>query len=233
MASVTRRDALRIVAAGFGLSVAGCLSTETRPGTQPAEPVPDSTRHTESAIPATTVVNDGEASAPPSCPDEYTPLDPWWVVEGPGPFDGFELTLSDREVALGDALAVTLTNRTNQERSTGNKQKFDVQYRSADGWHTIFGIEQDLAAYTDEGILHPPGRGFRWDLRFTRDGLSDVVDHAPTYHVCAPLEPGTYRFVYWGITTEREVRNEYQTDYAIGVPFDVIRSSSRDGRARR
>lgn len=216
-----RRAMLRLFTAGAGLSLTGCLSTETRSNGDTADSTRTSTNTPEDQTHTDTPVEDGEASAPPSCPSEYTPLEPSWVVEGPGPLGGFDLSLDTREIQRGDTLNATLTNVTNEEHSSGIKQKYDIQYQSESGWHTIFGTEEDYAVYLDLAIAHPPGEGFSWQLEFTQEGLTDAVDDPVTYHVCTSLDPGTYRFVYWGITTEREAQNDYETDYALGVPFSV------------
>jgi hypothetical protein len=114
----------------------------------------------------------------------------------------------------------TLRDVAEEELRTGNKKKYDIQYRGEEGWHSIFGTD-GIAPWTDEAVPHQPGEGFRWELTFTQDGLSEAVDHGPAYFVCNPLEPGTYRFVYWGVTPERERQEDFETDYALGVPFTV------------
>jgi hypothetical protein len=112
---------------------------------------------------------------------------------------------------------VSLRNVTDSTQSTGNRRKFDVQYRGSDGWHTIFGKKDD-SFLNDIGIEHEPNQGFTWEFPVTRDGLSSLTGH---YGVCTPINPGTYRFVYWGITTEQEKKEDYETDYAIGTSFTV------------
>lgn len=231
MPSWTRREILRATVAGSATAVAGCLSetpSESVATSSPADtPSPSPAATTESAsrtaTSSGTSVPDGEASPARSCRDGYHSIDPWWIVEGSGPLGGFDLTLDEDEISRDDILRARLTNVTDEERSTGTKQKFDIQYRAENGWHTIFGTVSEHAGYIDLAVLHEPGAGFEWELRFTRDGLSGTVDgHGELNHyACAPIESGTYRFVYWGITTERERRNDYETDYALGVPFTV------------
>jgi len=116
-------------------------------------------------------------------------------------------------------LTVSLRNVTSKTLYTGNIGKYDVQYRTEDGWHTTFG-KKDHVYWTDEAIEHEPRQGFTWQFPFTHDGISQVVDN-PGYGTCTELEAGTYRFVYWGITTEQEENEDYETDYALGVPFTV------------
>lgn len=221
MSSLNRRKFLSFTATTIGLPVAGCLSNEFQGMSGTSRSTPSRTRPAGNSRQRTSTVNDGKSSAPSSCPNGITPLEPWWVVEGPGPLGGFDLSIRAREISIGGTLSATLTNITNEEKSTGNKQKYDIQYQTESGWETIFGIDQETAMYTSEGITHQPGEGFSWNLTFTRSGLTDAVNQEPMYSVCAPLESGTYRFVYWGITTEQEVRDDYETDYGIGIAFSV------------
>lgn len=205
----TRRQVLARLAAGGSLGLAGCVAG-----------VPDG--HAEpSATPAT--AGDGSAGPAPSCPDGAEPFDPSWVVLGSGPLAGFELRLDRSTYARGETLVVELRNVTDSRQSTGIAGKYDVQHRGEDGWHTVFGGPADRPlAWTDEGVLHPPGGGFTWRFALTREGLSGGVAGGPDYRVCEPLRPGDYRFVYWGLTSEREREEGFETDYALGVPFGVV-----------
>jgi hypothetical protein len=54
------------------------------------------------------------------------------------------------------------------------------------------------AGYTDLGLYVSPGGGFQW-LTVTSEGLERQNDHNPTYYVCSPLEPGEYRFAFFGL----------------------------------
>lgn len=209
MPSVTRREILGVTAAGVSFTLAGCSSTGRTPTI-------------EITSTSSTPVANGRASPAPSCRNGYSSLDPRWVVEGSGPLGGFDLTLESHAIAHGDTLTATLTNVTDEQQTTGNRKKYDIQYRAESGWHTIFGTEES-AVWTDEGISHPPGDGFTWQLTVTQDGLTNAIDHAPTYYVCAPLTAGDYRFVYWGITSQKEIQSGYETEYAFGAPFTVSR----------
>lgn len=168
------------------------------------------------------MTDNAPAKPAPTCSDGYESLNPWWIVKGPGPLAGFELRLDSESYAVGDELTVKLRNVTGGKRGTGNKDKYDLQHHGPDGWHTIFGTPADEEfGWTDEGILHPPGNGFTWRFTITRDGLSGGGRTGSGYHVCEPITPGTYRFVYWGITIEREDGAGVETNYALGIPFRV------------
>jgi hypothetical protein len=226
---VTRREVLAAATAGGSLVLGGCTSggstrsDRTRSASPPSStdtPSPSRTA-TERATPSATPFEDGRASPAPTCPDGYDPLRPRWVVEGPGPLGGFELSLARDTLERGATLTARLTNVTAETRTTGTEKKYDIQSRDGDDWYSVFGTEPE-AFHTDEAVTHRPGDGFVWELPLTREGLTDAVDTGPTYAVCGPLEPGEYRFVYWGITSRKEVEAEYETEYALGVRFSVV-----------
>ena len=205
MPAPSRRRLLTLVAASLPLSIAGCAGSGTQSTQTPYNP------------------SDTEpARSAPSCPDGVDSLDPGWVVTGSGPAGGFELTAGQSTVAQGESLTVTLQNVTDRTRTTGNRRKLDLQYRGTDGWHTIFGTQSD-AVWTDIAIEHQPGTAFGWTFTMSEDGITTFLDEldAPLYALCSPIDPGEYRFVYWGITTEREETEDFETDYALGIPFEV------------
>ena len=228
MPSSSRRALLCAVVTGTSVTVVGCLSTGSSAGSNtntasaaesPREPETEGPSETASA--ATKTPNEIGALPARSCGTGYTPLDPAWVVEDPGPLGGFELSVGRGSLSVGDELVATVTNVTDEPKVSGNRQKYDIQYRDGGSWRTIFGLPDEHAVWTDVGIEHQPGEGFAWEFTFTRDGLSDAVDLQPRYHACDPLYPGDYRFVYWGITSEREASEDFETEYALGAPFTV------------
>lgn len=205
----------------FGSGVfAGCSNRATPATTTTNETPTTSSPTTSQSPPSTTTVEDGRAGPALSCPAGHNTFHPTWVVEGPGPLAGFDLTTT-QSLTVGQRFTATLQNVTSANQHTGNKHKYDIQIRAADGWHTIFGL-QDHAGWTDEAIGHKPNQGFTWPFPFTTEGLTDLVENSP-YRVCGPVTSGTYRFVYWGITTEQEANEDYETDYALGVPFTVTK----------
>ena len=211
----SRRQLLTIFAANLPLSVAGCSSQEARP-TQTPSTTPDQSS-------ATYEPENGKAGPAPSCSGGAERFEPWWVVIGNGPAGGFELRSSKKSLNQGQSLTVTLQNVTDQPQSSGNRRKFDLQYKRTGGWHTIFDVEGE-AAWTDIGIEHQPGTAFKWTFKLSREGIVTFLDKfdRSAYKLCSPINPGKYRFVYWGITSEREEKENFETDYALGVPFEVI-----------
>jgi hypothetical protein len=195
------------------LGTLGCLSTPLVAGCQSTT---SSTTTTNSSTATTTPKTTfAERSAEPNtdCVDEYESLDPYWQAVGAGPRDGFRLTASDHRVPLGDDVTFALRNVSDELRETGVSKKLDVQRRGDEGWRTIFGIERGTAGIIDKAVPHDPGEGFTWSVTFSERGLTDAFDYNPTFHVCGDLEPGSYRFVYWGVSR----------DAAHAVPFEVTR----------
>jgi len=214
MPSLSRRKLLSLSAIGLSIALAGCNQSSASQDTTATD-----TTTSPQQTPATTQSRDGSAGPAPSCTGEYSSFTPRWVVEGSGPLAGFNLTTDQQTIALGDTLTVSLRNVTGNTQTTGNRRKYDVQYRNSNGWHTIFG-KKDNYFWNDIGIEHQPSQGFTWQFPFSRDGLSNIAENNG-YGVCAPINTGTYRFVYWGITTEQEEKEDYETDYAIATSFTV------------
>jgi hypothetical protein len=101
----------------------------------------------------------------------------------------------------------------------GSNGKIDIQYQGTDGWHTIFGVPEDQdAVFPQVGIFLDPDETMVWEFTLSKAGLSAGTGQLPSFfHACHPIEPGQYRFVYWGVGDSHPV-NE-----AIGVPFSVVR----------
>ncbi|MFD1647164.1 hypothetical protein [Haloarchaeobius litoreus] len=235
MLSPTRRRLLGAASTALSLVVAGCSSSEGgQDGPPPTSLGPtERTTHTESppttteaaTEPTTTTwtpVDDGTADPAPTCGEKYQSIEPYWVVQSYDPLAGFELKLDSQSISIGERFGATLTNISGEYNGTGNRRKIDIQYRSEDGWHTILGWEEAFAGWTDIGVGHDPGEGFRWEFPFTQEGISEAVNRRLEFHACRPIRAGEYRFVYWGVTTELAVEEDYETDYAIAAPFTVV-----------
>ncbi|WP_323674852.1 hypothetical protein [Halorubellus sp. PRR65] len=181
-----RRRVLAALAATTTTVVAGCQSLASR----------DTTR--ESTAREATAFTEGVVDPATSCGERTEPVDPYWTAAGPGPRDGFRLTASTDRVALGDEVTFTLTNVSGEDQTTGVSKKLDVQRATEADWHSIFGIAPDRGGIIDKVVSHEPGSGFEWPVTVSERGLTDAFEYDPTYRVCGPLEPGRYRFVYWG-----------------------------------
>jgi hypothetical protein len=201
-----RRRVLAVLAASTTTVVGGCQSLGSRETTR------------ESATGEATTFDEGVADPAPTCGEDTEARDPYWTAAGPGPRDGFRLTASADRVALGDDVTFALTNVSDETQTTGVSKKLDVQYATEDGWHSIFGIEPDDWGIIDKVVAHDPGSGFEWTVTVSEPGLSDAFEYDPTFRVCGSLEPGSYRFVYWG--TARSA--------AHAVGFEVVDDGEED-----
>lgn len=189
----------RAVLSGAAVLVAGCVGSDG----------PDNSL---SEGPGRTVTVDGNFDPdPPQCQvsnrvrmgAQFEDL----AYDRSGPF---ELTASSDTVQRGDELDITLTNTTGEGAVTGNRYKYGIQYEGPDGWDSIYGIE-DHAAWTDEGVGIGPGETFEWSFTATTEGFAAENEMNPSYVPCDDIEPGTYRFVYFGVIDTP----------AIGVEFTI------------
>ena len=136
----------------------------------------------------------------------------WGSGSGVGGADGSELELrvtnptydgDDPAEGLrferGDDLRIEMTNVSNREVGVGNHGKYSIELLTEEGWMEIRGGD-DLSrfAYTDELIGHPPGDTFEWEFTMTEEGLVAGGPHADALRVCPDIQPGRYRFVFWG-----------------------------------
>lgn len=181
-----RRRVLAALAASTTTVVGGCQSLASHDATL------------ESNVGEETTFDEGVAGPAPTCGEHTEARDPYWTAAGPGPRDGFRLTASADRVALGEEVTFALTNVSDETQTTGVSKKLDVQRATGDGWHSIFGIEPDSGGIIDKVVAHDPGSGFEWTVTVSERGLTDAFEYNPTFRVCGPLEPGSYRFVYWG-----------------------------------
>jgi len=139
--------------------------------------------------------------APPddslSCADEAVePMEAVTDEQFPEQSDALELTASTDTVVIGDEITFSLRNVGTEVTSLGSIHTYAFQRRDGDGWAPIyhtFGSE-----WYSAWIGFWPGGGYDWSFTFDRNGLERRNSTNPSYLVCSPLEPGTYRFVHWG-----------------------------------
>lgn len=199
--------------AGVLAILSGCA--ESRSASQRTDSPTDSPTMTETPTHSPT---ETETSTEP-CQRDLKRITGEWAVET-GELGGFKLTVSEKSVPLGGTLTVRLTNTTDEERDSGIKAKYDIQRETATDWQSI--IRYEGGGWEDPAIGHEPGEGYRWELTLAQDGFSRLREDrerelGPDYYVCDPLEPGTYRFLYFGIAL-RSTRKD-----ALGVQFTITR----------
>lgn len=201
-----RRDVLAS-AAGSLIVAGGCLSGSESTG----EPTTESTETADSATESATSEAESITTAEPqmrvlpTTPPEKSldcdgDLSPVTLGDGnsyPERHNGLELEASADTVAIGDEITFTLTNVGDEPQDTGEIYKYNLLRRN-DGWEPVFYISEQNP-WTDVGIQVNPGGGFRWPFTVEREGLERQNESNPTYYVCSPLEPGEYRFVFFGL----------------------------------
>lgn len=183
-----RRRFLHVLALGSGLT-AGCLSfdggsqetptgtpTATGDGTPTASPTPTQ--------PTQTPMNCDDLKPHPIDLSEY---------DHRGDSQGLELSASRPTVPFGEEITFRLRNTSQSEQLTGNEQLYALQRATPDGWEHVYQVPQNFA-FTEEAIIHQPDGGFTWTFPVSQAGLT-----RDSYTVCSALEPGVYRFVYWGM----------------------------------
>jgi hypothetical protein len=130
---------------------------------------------------------------------------------------GLELTASPETIAIGDEITFSLRNRSDEPVEVGNIHKYNIRRQTDGGWEPIFQTPEK--AWLDDVETLLPGAGYDWPFTFSQQGLER--NHPPagvSYHVCAPLEPGTYSFAFWGATSDDVPEELLGTTVAVESP---------------
>ena len=98
----------------------------------------------------------------------------------------------------GDDVRFELTNVSAREVYVGNHGKYNVEVFTEGGWTDVRGADDGRFGYTDEAIAHPPGETVAWEFALTESGLVDGENQPDGLRVCPDLQPGRYRFVFFG-----------------------------------
>ncbi|MEZ3144822.1 hypothetical protein [Halobaculum sp. MBLA0143] len=107
---------------------------------------------------------------------------------------------------------MTLENTTETDQLSGTKSRCDIQKREKGSWDSVL-YTDEYPVWRDIPVRHAPGEGFEWNVDIGPGiDFADRID--PSFQECERIEPGTYRFVYWGIT-----RQPQGTNYALAVQF--------------
>lgn len=145
------------------------------------------------------------ATPSPSCTAGKERFDEYSIPQAAyGELDGFSLATNDDSVQRGDTLTVTLTNQTGAEQTTSVEYYYDIHHQQNEKWASVFWKNEDATVgVEDKGVNHGPGEGFAWEVATTRDGFAHRKEGTPL-SVCAPIDAGTYRFVFLGVATYRD-----------------------------
>lgn len=125
---------------------------------------------------------------------------------------GFSLRVNDLSFDYGAIATITLTHSTVGLKVIGNRNKYNFEGYTDEGWQDVRGGDGRFA-YTDEGFGKLTGQGWKWEIELTESGIADATSQDLT--VCPDLESGRYRFVYWGLGGEN----------AVAVGFDLRRDA--------
>lgn len=97
----------------------------------------------------------------------------------------------------GDPFHVEMTNVSSRPVGVGNHGKYALEVETEDGWTDVRGSDTGRFEYTDELLSMRPGDVVEWPFTTDEEGL--VADHPnDDLRVCPDLEPGRYRFVFFG-----------------------------------
>ena len=220
-----RRRLLRNISIAAALpAISGCLDDSTgSPNTTTTEPTETATTTQSTTSPPPRGLEGVEEFPrdPPEtdveCGDEALA----YVQRPSGPrvqrHSGLELTASAETIAIGDEITFSVRNVSDEPVDVGNIHKYNINRQTDDGWESIFQTPEK-AWYDDlETLL--PGAGYDWPFTFTQQGLER--DHPPadvSYHVCSPLEPGTYSFVFFGATSDDLPEELLGTTFTVESP---------------
>ncbi len=183
----TRRGLLTTAAtitAVGSAGMAGCLDFAAGDGPQGPE-----------GIPATLSCAD----------DDFVRLDQ--PFEGPveetvvdTPATRIELSAEGNSETYGQSIRLVLRNTGDEAATTLGRHAYSVQRETESGWLDVRG------STTGEPVTLPqaaepfdPGGTYSWAVELDETALASAVPDREL-EVCPPLGPGTYRFVYWGIT---------------------------------
>ena len=134
----------------------------------------------------------------------------WGSGGSVGDDDGLELRLvnptydgDDPDEALtlerGDEFRVEMTNVAARDIGVGNHGKYTLELYTEAGWTEVRGGDDSARfEYTDELVSTRPGETVEWSFTMTEDGLIEGGPHEDHLRVCPDLEPGRYRFTFWG-----------------------------------
>lgn len=133
----------------------------------------------------------------------YTPDELAW-----GRASGFTLRVNEQSFEHGATAQFSLRNAGVGPKTTGNRDKYNLEVRTDAGWQDVR-VVADSLVYTDVGFEKWPGQGWTWEIELTEDGIAAATD--ADVAVYPGLPAGRYRFIYWGI------------DEAVAVAFDLAR----------
>lgn len=185
-------------------------TTETAPPTATRDSTTQTTSPTDSATetPPTTTSGESRTQTVSRCGELYDASVPVTATTS----EIFELSILTETVPYGGQLTVTLENTTETDQFTGIKSRLDIRRKERESWESVL-YTDEYPVWRDIPVRHAPGEGFEWNVDIGPGiDFADRID--PSFQACEAVEPGVYRFLYWGIT-----RQPQGTNYALGAQF--------------
>jgi|GEM_PF-5370636 len=118
----------------------------------------------------------------------------------------FSLSVAPESVGRGERFTATLRNVGEKTRYRGTSRKYAVHRWSDGGWRPVLA---GARGYNATAVPQPPNETLTWTFAANRSGLT-----ANGIEACGPIEPGRYRFVYFGLNGSS----------AVGARFTVTES---------
>ncbi|WP_232686610.1 hypothetical protein [Halobacterium zhouii] len=134
-----------------------------------------------------------------------------------GRFGGFSMTASPETVAKGEEITIRMENATESDQITGNRHKFTIHEQADSGWQSVYATTEHMG-WPDIAFEHEPREGFTWTVTASKPGFSSAPNNL---NACATVTPGTYRFVYWGVSSNDENTSNEEAADGVGVEFTV------------
>ena len=146
-------------------------------------------------------------------------------VESPDPvgYDTVEqlrLSNTPTEVRKGEQITVTLENIGETRVHTGERTLFTIEKQSEE-WIPIYWMPTEYGWFMT-APRHDPGPIYHWTFTASQSGF-ETPDQP--YRICTDIEPGTYRFVYWGMGPE-DLRGTEAEPEAIATRFQITPESA-------
>lgn len=220
-----RRRVLRNISITAALSaISGCLGGLTRDAkTTPTDSTETTTAAQSITSPATRGLEGVEEfpKEPPKTDAECGDETLEYVQRPSGPrvqqHSGLKLAASAEMIPIGDEITFSLRNVSDDPVEVGNIHKYNIRRQTDEGWEPIFQTPEK--AWLDDIETLLPDAGYDWPFTFTQQGLER--NHPPagvSYHVCSPLEPGTYSFAFWGATSDDVPEELLGTTFTVKSP---------------
>lgn len=144
---------------------------------------------------------------PPECDNDLslltTDLDQKYTIKK-GTNERFSLKIEPASVNLGQDISIHLKNISSESQRTGSRDHYAIQKNDNGEWNHIFSTKGDVLLDA-QAVDHGPSDGFTWEFTVSPMGFS-----IGPYYVCKELNPGKYRFVYFGLPNDAALESAFE-----------------------